>query len=324
MRIGITSTIPSEIVLSAGHTLVDLNNVFIASADRKEFVLTAERHGFPASCCGWIRGIFGALNHGIDIDALVAVSGGDCSNTNALAEVLRLDGIRVIPFSYPYAANERVLLQELAALALAFDTDIERAERIRSEISPIREQLLALDAALADGRIRPAEYSRLALASSDYMSNVNEYAAEVSAEVKSIELLKPQRWGLPIALTGVPPIIPDLHNTLEMCGLQVVFDEIPRQFTMPFRAHSLVEQYSKYTYPYGMAYRTGDIAEQCRIRGVKGIIHYTQSFCFRAIEDIVLRRMVDLPILTIEGDAPEFADERLRIRLESFAEMLAA
>ncbi|RLB69432.1 MAG: 2-hydroxyacyl-CoA dehydratase, partial [Deltaproteobacteria bacterium] len=33
MKIGITSTIPVEVVLAAGHTPCDLNNIFISASD---------------------------------------------------------------------------------------------------------------------------------------------------------------------------------------------------------------------------------------------------------------------------------------------------
>ena len=53
-----------------------------------------------------------------------------------------------------------------------------------------------------------------------------------------------------------------------------------------------------------------------------GLIHYTQTFCFRQIYDIILRESLPLPILTIEGDKPGKVDSRTAIRLETFVEML--
>ena len=37
---------------------------------------------------------------------------------------------------------------------------------------------------------------------------------------------------------------------------------------------------------------------------------------------MVLRANIDLPILTVEGDIPAEVDNRTKIRLESFVEML--
>jgi hypothetical protein len=53
-----------------------------------------------------------------------------------------------------------------------------------------------------------------------------------------------------------------------------------------------------------------------------GLIHYTQSFCFRQIQDRLLRQHLNLPILTIEGDRPSPLDHRTRLRLEAFVDVL--
>ena len=42
-KIGITTTIPSEIIYSAGAVPVDLNNIFITSPIKGDFVYSAEK-----------------------------------------------------------------------------------------------------------------------------------------------------------------------------------------------------------------------------------------------------------------------------------------
>jgi benzoyl-CoA reductase/2-hydroxyglutaryl-CoA dehydratase subunit BcrC/BadD/HgdB len=51
-----------------------------------------------------------------------------------------------------------------------------------------------------------------------------------------------------------------------------------------------------YTYPYGIFARLKDIGDEIARRGIKGIIHYVQAFCFRAIEDVILRETISVPI----------------------------
>ncbi|MHB8061876.1 MAG: 2-hydroxyacyl-CoA dehydratase family protein, partial [Ruminiclostridium sp.] len=51
-------------------------------------------------------------------------------------------------------------------------------------------------------------------------------------------------------------------------------------------------------------------------------INYTQAFCYRAIEDIVLREKLKLPILSIEGDRLNSMDARTKLRVEAFIDML--
>jgi benzoyl-CoA reductase/2-hydroxyglutaryl-CoA dehydratase subunit BcrC/BadD/HgdB len=126
-----------------------------------------------------------------------------------------------------------------------------------------------------------------------------------------------------LGLIGVPPILTNFFTTLEGFGAEVVFNEVPRQFAMPWApATSLAEQYSRYTYPYAAHFRLHDILRACSERHLDGLIHYTQSFCFRQIEDIIFRRRIPLPLLTLEADQPETVDGRTLTRLETFLEML--
>ena len=84
----------------------------------------------------------------------------------------------------------------------------------------------------------------------------------------------------------------------------------------------IVKTYLNFTYPYDIYRRIEDINNNIKLRNLDGIIHYTQSFCFRGIEDIVLRKKLDIPILTIEGDKPGELDSRTKLRIEAFIDML--
>ena len=62
-RVGFTTTIPVEVVLAAGLTPVDLNNLFIADPGARALAAEAEASGFPRTICTWIKGIYAALQH---------------------------------------------------------------------------------------------------------------------------------------------------------------------------------------------------------------------------------------------------------------------
>ncbi len=130
----------------------------------------------------------------------------------------------------------------------------------------------------------------------------------------------PEKQPIRLAYLGVPPAFTNLLEQLNDLGASLVYAEIPHQFTMPFDSSSLTEQYLHYSYPYGMAFRVREIERQLELRQVDGVIHYVQSFCFRQIEDILLRRRIKLPLLTLEGDRPGAVNARDLLRLESFVE----
>ena len=91
---------------------------------------------------------------------------------------------------------------------------------------------------------------------------------------------------------------------------------------MPFHTNNLIEQYLAYTYPYGIFQRLSDIKTQITNRKIDGVIHYVQAFCFRHIEDIIVKQELSCPVLTIEGDTPINIDARTRIRIETFIQIL--
>jgi benzoyl-CoA reductase/2-hydroxyglutaryl-CoA dehydratase subunit BcrC/BadD/HgdB len=47
-----------------------------------------------------------------------------------------------------------------------------------------------------------------------------------------------------------------------------------------------------------------------------------QAFCHRGIGDIVIRDAVDLPLLTLEGNADFYLSGHLKTRLEAFLDMI--
>ncbi|MBE3071168.1 MAG: 2-hydroxyacyl-CoA dehydratase, partial [Planctomycetes bacterium] len=53
-------------------------------------------------------------------------------------------------------------------------------------------------------------------------------------------------------------------------------------------------------------------------------VHYVQSFCFRHIQDRLLRETLGTRLLTLEFDRPGEVDAQSRTRLEAFVEMLDA
>ena len=91
---------------------------------------------------------------------------------------------------------------------------------------------------------------------------------------------------------------------------------------MPYTDRALVDKYVAYTYPYEVQARIDDIKEQIKVRKLDGLIHYTQTFCFRQMYDIILRDCIDIPILTLEGDRPGKVDGRTGIRIEAFVDMI--
>ena len=321
-RIGLTSTIPVEIIFAAGKVPVDLNNIFITSPEKEAFLSQAEAIGFPRNTCGWIKGLYGiTLKEGIK--EVVAVTQGDCSNTHALMEVLQTRGVRIFPFAYPYDRDRHLLALQVERMMEHFGVTQDQVWEIKEVLDRVRGKAHEIDRLTwQEGVVRGGENHLFLVSTSDMNGDWQAFEEEMDRFLAEIKERPPMTDGVRIGYLGVPPIFTDLYDYLEDLGGRVVFNEIQRQFSMPFETDDMVEQYLRYTYPYSFFTRLQDIKQEVLRREIEGLIHYVQSFCFRQVQDIILRQEIKIPILTIEGDRPAPLDARTRLRLESFVEML--
>ena len=320
--VGFTTTIPLEVLVAAGRRPVDLNNVFITDPDPRGLIEEAELAGFPRNICGWIKGLYGVVRRR-GIGEIVAVTEGDCSNTHGLMEVLTLHGVTTVPFAYPYGRCAETLAHEIDRLARHFGATPAALRQAKERLDRIRRKVHEIDRLTwEENRVSGGENHYYQVCTSDMNGDPAAFEDEVEVFLAEANRRPPFRENLRLAFIGVPPIFADLYQTLEDMGVRVVFNETQRQFSMPFATDSLVEQYRRYTYPYDIFTRLEDIEREVARRRVDAVIHYVQAFCFRQIEDLIVRQRLRVPILTLEGDRPGPLDARTRIRLEGFVEML--
>lgn len=320
--IGITTTVPVEVIYAAGCRPLDLNNVFITSEDAPELVAEAEYEGYPRNTCGWIKGLYSIAKRG-DVDTVIAVVEGDCSQTQAMMETLQMAGIELIPFAFPYGRDRDVLRLHIEKLINQLGATWESALEWKKRLDTIRRKVRRLDELTwTRGTVSSFENHYFQVNCSDFLGDPDLFEKEVDEKLAEAESGDPRKLPTKIGYIGVPPIFTDFYPYMEELGVRIVFNEVQRQFAMPYDTEDLVEQYALYTYPYDVFARVEDIKAEVERRGIKGLIHYTQSFCFRQIQDLIIRQRIPIPILTLEGDAPARLDARTKVRIESFVEML--
>ena len=296
--------------------------MFIASDLPAEYLRVAETDGFPRNSCGWIKGIYGIARSG-RYRNVIAVTEGDCSFTKALMEVLSHRGVRVSPFSFPFDRDPDLLSLEIRKMAARFGTDVSRAESWKKKLDAVRDVVHEIDRLTwEEGKVTGEENHLWLVNCSDFEGDPERYGRRARAFLAKARSRQSRRDLVPLAFVGVPPILSGLHAFVEESGGRFVFNEVQRQFSMPGPSTGLTDQYLQYTYPYSFFQRLPDIRREASRRRVRGIVHYVQSFCFRQIEDILLREEIGLPILTLEADMPGPVDGRTKIRVQAFLEML--
>ncbi len=323
-RIGITTTVPVEVVLAAGLVPVDLNNAFINAPDPAALIASAEARGFPVNLCAWIKGIYAAL-HALGLTRVIGVVQGDCSSTGKLMEIWEHERVERVRFSYHDIPRPEEALHELRMLAVNLDTGLEAAEAKRKELIPVRDLLRELDdLTWKDGKVAGFENHLWLVSASDFNGDPPGFAAGLQRFLAEARKRQRARGFIRLGYVGVPPICGGLYQFLESRGARVVFNEVQRQFAMISEAGSLAEQYANYTYPLETFYRIhDDIAPEIERRGLQGIIHYAQTFCHRQLDAIILRESLPVPVLTIEADRPGPLDARTMTRIEAFLEQLS-
>ena len=324
-RIGVTTTIPSEVLLAANCEIVDLNNEFVTNENYSKLIDLAERDGFPKSSCAWIKGIYGACINN-NIQEVVGVMEGDCSNTKALVEVFQQRGIKIYPFSYPTNREPYLVKKEIDKLIELFQVDINIVEQYRKKLNDIRVLANKIDElTYIDNNVSGFENHLYQISCSDFNKNYELYKKELENKIKEIKKRKPFCQKLRLAYIGVPPMTGDLYDYVESLDARIVYNEVQREFAFPRHniANNIYEQYYDYTYPYDVWFRLKEIKKQINNRRIDAVIHYTQAFCHKAIEHIIISKEIDIPILNIEGDKSNVLDARTKLRLEAFLDMLS-
>ncbi len=320
-KIGILSTIPVEIILAAGHVPVDLNNIFVDYEDANRPIETAERRGFPSTSCSWIKGIYGTLRDVKDIDRVIILEEGDCSQSLILGEILAAEGFDTIGFSFPRSRCREDLKRSMERLCAALGTGFSQAEAYYEELKPVRGLLKEIDdLSWRERKVHGKENHLWQVQASDFCGDPHTYAQEAAAFLAEAKE-RPPLPGVPLGFLGVPPIWPQVYDYVEEIGGLVVFNEVQSQFVIG-EGEDFLDAYLKYTYPYDTKGRIVHIEREIRRRGLAGLFHYTQSFCYREMADMLFRDHFTLPLLKIEGERPGPLEPRTKLRIEAFLGMM--
>ena len=323
-KIGLTTTIPVEVIFAAGLKPVDLNNIFITHENPGQLVRKAEEEGLPRNLCSWVKGIYSVILANPDITTVVAVTEGDCSNTLSMLGLLKERGIEVIPFAFPYDKDPDSLNENISKLESALGVTREQTEAMKKKLDRIRAKALLIDEMSWRNDTVTGFENHLALIScSDFEGDPDAFEEKLDKLIAEANRREPFSNSLRIGFCGVPTIFSDFYDYLEEHKARVVFNEMQRQFAMPYKTDNIVEQYLNYTYPYSFIHRIDDVKGQIPSRKIDGIIHYIQSFCHHQIHDRKLKEEIGISLLSLEGDKPGVLKEQSCIRIESFLEMLS-
>ena len=323
-KIGITTTVPVEILFAADYQPIDLNNLFITADDYAKYIELAEKDGFPKSSCAWIKGMYGACLEN-NINKVVSVVEGDCSDTEALNEVLQAKGLTTYPFAYPYQHDLKSVKADIDDFRELFAVDLEVVEKMRTRLNQVRSLAAEIDRLTwQENKATGFENHLYQINCSDFTGDIDVYTEELKAKIDEIKARETVEKDLRLGYIGVPPMTADVYEYITDFSAYIVYNEVQREFTFPrfAAADNIYEQYLDYTYPYNVEFRLAEIKKEIAKRDLDGIIHYTQAFCHREIEDIIIKDQLEVPILTIRGDKSRELDSRMKLRLEAFLDML--
>ena len=323
-RVGITTTVPVEVVYAAGRVPVDLNNIFAADPDAAGLVAFAEARGFPPSACAWTKGLYGVV-HRYGIREVVGVVEGDCMNTFALCEILESEGVGIHRFGFPSSRRRDDMRLRLERFAAGLGTSLAAAEAMKPRFDAIRDLARRLYDLAGTGVVPSGDLFAGLLNLSDFFGDPERCRRELSLALAAARAAGDGgERRVRLSAAGVPTILGDVWSVFEELGARFVDHEVPRQFALiDCIGLGLAETYTRYTYPYDVFSRIADVKKEAEKRAVAGIMHYVQSFCHRQIEDRLWRERAGVPVLTLEADRPGRVDPRTRTRIEAFMELLS-
>lgn len=225
-----------------------------------------------------------------------------------------------LAFSFPLERTWEALDAEIIKLEAHFEVSRDEVMKVKRRLDAIRAKLKTLDEWTWRERLVTGKENHIWLVnSSDFWGDPDRFEEELDSFLRDAANRDPIPYGLRCAYLGVPPIYRDIYDSIVQQGADVLYNEVQRQFAMPSLLPDIVDQYLAYTYPYSVFERLEDILPQLSQRRIDVVISYTQSFCHLQIDNILLKKHIDLPFLTLEGDQPEALDNRTLLRLESFS-----
>ncbi len=306
-KIGITALVPPELIYGCGGVSFDVNN---AIPESKIYPRT--------KLCAWTA-IWKEMliNRQPKIDSLIVVAGGDCHNALVDGQKVAMSGIPAHFFFYPFDGDPEYLESQLLEVS-EFLGDIKYADKFK-EIRKLKELGQDIDKKRSLGKISPCEAFRILISSSDLMGNPDKWRRAISSARENNININNR-----VAMIGVPPIYHDFHDSAQSLGLQIIFDELPYEFIRHAGTDikKIARDYCNYTFARPLYFRLDFLQKELEKRKVDGIIHYTQFACHHTLEDEIMRRELDYPILTIQGDLPGKTPSQIKLRLEAFREML--
>ncbi len=319
-RIGFTTSLPVEVLYAAGHTPIDLNNIFLTQ-DAAVHIHNAELKGFPRSLCSWIKGNFSSALAS-SLDEVIGIVQGDCSNSSSLLEMISEEGIPIYRFSFPPQQEYQALDAEISRLEAHYGVTRRQTLEAKAWLDLIRFKLVELDRlTYEERRVRGGDNHLWLVNSSDFRGDPEQFSKELDEFLYQARHSEPYPTRLRLGYLGVPPIFKNLYDSICELGGDVLFNEVQRQFSMPNIQDDIVQQYLVYTYPYSVLGRLKDIRTEIKRRRLDAILSYTQAFCHLQIDNLLLKKHIPLPVLNLEGELPEQLDSRTILRLESFFEV---
>jgi benzoyl-CoA reductase/2-hydroxyglutaryl-CoA dehydratase subunit BcrC/BadD/HgdB len=305
--VGITALVPPELIFACGKKPCDINNYVPKS-----------RLQPTSKLCAWTAIWRDMILKGeISVDSLVVVAGGDCHNALVDGQKVSMKGLSTFFLFYPFEDDPDYLKDQLEKLSI-FLGDIAEPKLFK-EIKNIKKRILEVDQLRINGKIPAEKAFEIMVSASDFQGDVTHFK-NIIEEVKEGK----QEYKSRIALLGVPPIYSDFHILLKSLGIHVVYDELPYEFARLSGENikDLAKNYCNYTFARSLEFRLDFLEKELEKRKVDGVIHYTQFACHHLLEDDVLRKSIDYPFLTIQGDLPGKTPKQAILRLEAFSEML--
>jgi len=206
-----------------------------------------------------------------------------------------------------------------------FGVSIHEVEQVRKRLIRIRKLVKEIDElTYIDNKATSLENHIYQISCSDFNGSDHNFENQLIEKIKEIKGRKPIEKKLRLAYIGTPPMTLNIYEFVEKFNSRIVYNEVQREFSFPrgINCKNIYQQYYDYTYPYNIEFRIQEIKKQIKERKIDGVINYTQSFCYRQIEHIIIKESLDVPVLNVEGDKLNKLDARTKLRIEAFLDML--
>lgn len=275
MKRGILPPVPIEFFGPQDYDTMNLWKIFFMASDEERNRWAASRNKMEEDMSFFSKAIIGMARE-FDIKELWHPEPCFSSLFKKPAEILKKEGVKVIPFKYPPIRNLNFLKSSISTSLKILGMSESEIETRLQAWNPLRIAIRKLDGvqtrSLALGSYAYVETLHSILDPTESLPQLQRMAeTKVALKIRNYD----REPSLRIGIVEITPCLQSFYSTLEKNCAAVVYDELGLENFPLGHLSEISCLYGQITFPLGIKARKDKIEKEVKDRGIDGLVYGT-------------------------------------------------